>query len=121
MGKLKIDYKESWVNAQKYIEQLEQENEELKMKIYGGGYEMIITKKDADIILLEKQLKELKEHHKSVCETLTNTHRSLREQLSKATEIIKEFVCHYNNKTIYVNNVKPLLEQAEQFLKEIEK
>ena len=92
MSKLKIDYKESLLNAQKYIEKLEKENAELK------------------------------EHHKSVCETLTNMHRSLREQLTKAKEIIKEFVCHYNNKTIYVNNVKPLLEQAEQFLNsEVEK
>lgn len=43
------------------IKELEKENAELKMKIYGGGYEMIITKKDADIILLEKENAELKE------------------------------------------------------------
>ena len=40
------------------------------------------------------------------------------EQLSIARDIIERFMVNYENKTIYVDNVKPLLEQAEQFLKE---
>ena len=43
------------------------------------------------------------------------------EQLTKAKEIIKKFVRHYKNKTIYVENMQDLLEQAEQFLNEVEK
>ena len=62
----------------------------------------------------EKDLADLKEKYNRVdiigYDALKN--------LTEAKEIIKEFVCHYNNKTIYVNNVKPLLEQAEQFLQE---
>lgn len=42
------------------IADLEKENAELKAKIYGGGYDAVIAKKDADIILLEKQNSELK-------------------------------------------------------------
>lgn len=41
-------------------------------------------------------------------------------QLTKAKELIKEFVQHYKNKTIYVENMQDLLEQTEQFIKEIE-
>ena len=102
-----------------YVQKLEKENAELKMKIYGGGYEMIITKKDADIILLEKQLKEQKEHHKSVCETLTNMHRSLREQLSKAIGIIKRW--YETNRSACIEPSQELIEVTEQFLEEIEK
>ena len=112
-----------------YVQNLEKENAELKMKIYGGGYEMIITKKDADIILLEKQLKEQKEHHKSVCETLTNMHRSLREQLSKAEEIILKLynagrgvlMCRAEEKA-YDNLSNAINDKSiELFLEEIEK
>lgn len=42
-------------------------------------------------------------------------------QLCKAKEIIKEFVHHYKAKTIYIENMKNLLEQAEQFISEVEK
>ena len=102
-------------------ERLKKENAELRMKIYGGGYEMIITKKDADIILLEKLLKEQKEHHKSVCEQLTNTHRNIREQLAQAKEIIKR-VCKWANwQGEGCPKFADIVQQAEQFLKEIEK
>ena len=106
---------------------LKKENAELKMGIYGGGYEMLITKKDADIILLEKQLKEQEEHHKNVCEILTNTHRNIREQLTKATEIIKsiiEFDVSYEDEKDLKRRCElfdKIIEEAKQFLKEIEK
>ena len=102
--KLSNEYKKRWKDCEK-------ENAELKQKIYGGGYEMMITKKDADIILLEHQLKEQKNLHKSVCEQLTNTHRNLGNQLAQAKEIIKYLVNAYPIIT------KETLEKAEQFLK----
>ena len=43
------------------------------------------------------------------------------DQLTKAKEIIREFVHHYKAKTIYIENMQDLLEQAEQFLNEVEK
>ena len=43
------------------------------------------------------------------------------DQLTKAKELLKEFVHHYKAKTIYIENMKDLLEQAEQFLSEVEK
>ena len=42
-------------------------------------------------------------------------------QLCKAKEIIKKFVHHYKDKTIYIENMQDLLEQAEQFVREVEK
>ena len=42
------------------------------------------------------------------------------EQLTKAKDLLKEFVQHYKAKTIYVENMQDLLEQAEQFLKDSE-
>lgn len=43
------------------------------------------------------------------------------DQLTKAKELLKEFVHHYKSKTIYVENMQDLLEQSEQFLSEVEK
>lgn len=63
---------------------------------------------------LEKENAELKEHHKIVCENLTNTHRNIRKQLTKAKEIIKgllELGSIGDGDYIYVA-------EAEQFLKE---
>lgn len=42
-------------------------------------------------------------------------------KLAKAKELLKEFVQHYKNKTIYVENMQDLLEQSEQFIKDLEK
>lgn len=68
---------------------------------------------------LEKEIAELKEHHKSVCDTLTNTHRHIREQLTKAKEIIKELI-----ESLEVSEGEEIREsnfvkKAEQFLKEV--
>lgn len=42
----------------------------------------------------------------------------LEKENAKAKELLKEFVHHYKAKTIYIGNMKDLLEQAEQFLNE---
>lgn len=42
------------------------------------------------------------------------------DQLTKAKELLKEFVHHYKNKTIYIENMQDLLEQVEQFIKDSE-
>lgn len=94
---------------EKRIAELEKENAELKAKIYGGGYEAVITKKDADIILLEHLLKEQKELHKSVCNQLTHTHKNLRNQLTYAKTSIQDLL---DNTDEYAR------QRAEDFLKE---
>ena len=40
----------------------------------------------------------------------------LEKENAKAKELLKEFVHHYKAKTIYIENMQDLLEQAEQFL-----
>ena len=115
MGKLKIDYKEGWFNAQKYIEQLEQKLEQTEKDLvdYQFNFQKIKELEQEKAKLINKVF-EIGQHLElTEKEWLKDT-----VKLAQAKEIIKEFVCHYNNKTIYVNNVKPLLEQAEQFLKE---
>ena len=42
------------------------------------------------------------------------------EQLTKAKELLKEFVHHYKDKTIYIENMQDLLEQVERFIKDSE-
>ena len=103
-----------------YVQNLEKENAELKAKVYGGGYEAVITKKDADIILLEHLLKEQKELHKSVCDQLTHTHRNLGNQLTKAKELLAKWVELYKPK-LEGYPITPIQEQTEQFLSEVEK
>ena len=116
------------LHAEEYIKSLEKENEEMKK---GLGCEtcqihleyIILNDKIND---LEKENAELKKENEELPTIAFQQgaewwKKKTEKKLAQAKEIIKEFVCHYNNKTIYVNNVKPLLEQAEQFLKEIDK
>ena len=44
----------------------------------------------------------------------------LEKENAKAKELLKEFVHHYKAKTIYIENMQDLLEQAERFLKDCE-
>lgn len=62
---------------------------------------------------LKEENAELKEHHRSVCENLTNTHRNIREQLTKAKELLKWWVSHCGNHDLHYAN------KTEQFLKEV--
>lgn len=109
------------------IKELEKENAELKMKIYGGGYEMIITKKDADIILLEKENAELKEQNRNYEQLIDNGSVTLAKerlknykQLTKAKKLLAKWVELYKPKSEGYP-ITPIQEQTEQFLKEIEK
>ena len=93
---------------------------------YGKGYK----RKDLRIAYLagaeprEKKIEDLEKHHKSVCESLTNTHRNIREQLAKAKELLRfwvnDFYDSFNHSNKYEARHKALVE-TEQFLKEIEK
>ena len=64
-----------------------------------------------------KQIAELERDFR-ICEKNADTYY---DRLTKAKELLKEFVHHYKAKTIYIKNMKDLLEQAEQFLSEVEK
>lgn len=89
---------------------LSMSEEEMLKRKYTRPYE----KRIAD---LEKVNAELKRDFK-ICEKNADTYY---DQLTKAKELLKEFVQHYKAKTIYVENMQDLLEQSEQFLKEVEK
>jgi len=81
--------------------------------------DLAIEGRDIKIMELEKENAELEEHHKSVCETLTNTHRNIREQLTKATDLLKKVI-----KVTWGKGWNYSLDwkvKAEQFIKEIEK
>ena len=58
--------------------------------------------------------------YKSECE-IYKENAELKNNLTKAKELLKEFVHHYKAKTIYIENMQDLLEQAEQFISEVEK
>ena len=78
-----------------------------------------IEELEKEIAEQKEEIAELKEHHKSVCDTLTNTHRHIREQLTKAKEIIKELI-----ESLEVSEGEEIREsnfvkKAEQFLKEV--
>ena len=64
---------------------------------------------------LKKKIKKLEKGNKDLEEEA----ELYAGRILKADELLKKFVFHYNNKTIYVENMKPLLEQAEQFINEV--
>ena len=73
------------------------------------------------IATLEKENAELK-RLKRECETslCRAEYQYNYEQLTKAKELLKEFVHHYKDKTIYIENMQDLLEQVERFIKDSE-
>ena len=79
------------------IKELEQENNKLLD---------IINNQDVKIADLEEQIKQI--------EKVSDYNA---DQLAQAKEFLNEFVQHYKNKTIYIENMQDLLEQSEQFLK----
>jgi chromosome segregation ATPase len=92
-----------------YIDELEEKIADIK-----ANCDYVLEGKDVEIM-------ELKEHHKKVCENLTNTHRNIREQLTKAKEII-QYLCEMARELSKPNsqffNVEFSLQEAEQFLKD---
>ena len=101
--------------AEKRITDLENKIADIK-----ANCDLAIEGRDIKIKELEQENAELKEHHKSVCESLTNTHRNIREQLTKAKELLELFV-QWNYGCCKEPDYKDIVKQAEQFLKEIEK
>lgn len=71
---------------------------------------------------LQKENAELKEKNKWYSEQVCNKEcAEVWGLLTKAKELLKEFVHHYKAKTIYVENMQDLLKQSEQFLSEVKK
>ena len=98
-------------------------NLEQKLKIERSSRIALVNK----IADLEKEITELKGEADSVLDNWCKgddpcPHLKKRdEQLTKAKELLKEFVHHYKAKTIYIENMQDLLEQSDQFLSEVEK
>ena len=79
----------------------------------------------------DKQIEELKKHHKNVCEQLTQTHRNIGEENKRLKAQIEKMKCCINDLVHlgafdehtdeeYVNyQVHEALKNAEQFIKEI--
>ena len=71
-----------------------------------------------------KKIAELEKENAELKETVTKMNNVITEtfsKLTKAKELLKEFVHHYKAKTIYIENMQDLLEQSDQFLSEVEK
>ena len=76
---------------------------------------------------LEEEIAELKEHQKRVCGNLTNTHRNIREQLTKARDLIlnlynagRDVLMCRNEELAYTRLDNAINDKRiEQFLKEI--
>lgn len=92
------------IESRKEIIKQKQENAELKAKLYGGGYEAVITKKDADIYLPEK------------------TNLEQRSQLKKATEIIRDLYYTIQSRIVYTNNIpiEDEMARAKEFIQKAE-
>ena len=122
-----------------HIAELEKENAEAKERIKTLEYrcEDIKDTDTMELVALQKEnaelktkvtalenanramVKELDDTTSGGLSVLENVVRS-KEQLSNAKELLKEFIHHYKAKTIYIENMQDLLEQAEQFLKDSE-
>ena len=111
------------------VSELEKENVELqnqhkteKEKWY-AEYTAMYDDFQKQIATLEKENSELKKHHKNVCKNLTDTHGNIREQLTKAKELIEDlikFQPYINREAIFTslgNEWKIAIYKAKQFLK----
>lgn len=76
--------------------------EELKQKARDFVKEYLqdnlILDEDALVQFATEATKELQEHHKKVCEELTNTHRNLREKIAELEAQIEKMKCCENCK-----------------------
>ena len=121
------------------IAELEKDNAELKTKkipelerkiaSIRGCHKIDLIKLRAraeQVERLKKENAELKglvnQYKASKCGSISLVNRNMImfDQLTKAKELLKEFVHHYKAKTIYIENMQDLLEQAEQFIKDSE-
>lgn len=117
IDKVKADFQELCDMRHRQVTELEKENSKLILGNKSLSEKLIsVTREKLD---LQKENAELKEHHKSVCETLTNTHRSIREQLTKAKELIEDI--YDQMPRTHFDYYKDVRERAEQFLKDLEK
>lgn len=100
------------------ISVLEKENAKLERKLEQTEKDLADYQFNYPTIKeLQKENAELKEHHKSVCDTLTNTHRHIRGKLAEAKAIIRDLLrVTYGEGWNYSLGVKAM---AEQFLKEV--
>lgn len=108
--------------AMEYAEPREKRIEELEKKAKNAWDENVRL-----VVNLRNEIESLKKENAELKATIRNT-KAVDEsfalqtiQLTKAKELLKEFVHHYKAKTIYIENMKDLLEQAKQFLSEVEK
>lgn len=127
-------------NAER-ITELEKENAELRAKeSFVGDQNRKLCEQQQKIEVLEAENAELKEkleraerardywkdssfdwRHKCTSRRPFRVAVKAQKQLTKAKELLKEFVQHYKAKTIYVENMQDLLKQSEQFLSGVEK
>lgn len=101
------------------ISVLETENAELERKLEQTEKDLADYQFNYPTIKeLQEEIAELKAHHKSVCDTLTNTHRNLREKLAEAKEILKSLVDDLEIIDGEQTRELKAVKEAEQFLKE---
>ena len=123
MSKLKIDYKESLLTAQKYIARLEKENAELKV------LRCCENCKNVNLQLHWRESEEIDKRRQLVCGTCGNRKHweylgktvgiTETQQLSKAKDLIEDM--YDKIPSSHSDYYKDVMERARQFLKEIEK
>ena len=117
MSKLKIDYKESLLNVQKYIAELEKENAELRYQLNKNPCVKTPEWYCSDCL---KENAELQEQNRKLLESCEGA-TMMYEDLIKAKEIIRLLLHALKNKgsdyTFALENTHPVLAEAEKFLK----
>lgn len=99
---------------QEEIADLEKENAEIHQKI--------INLKKENVELEEWKEQTIKARGRDYMDwsRMKDDWNEMNDQLTKAKELLKEFVHHYKDKTIYIENMQDLLEQVERFIKDSE-
>jgi len=87
MSKLKIDYKESLLNAQKYIAQLEKENAELKHQLNKNPCVCNTEWHCSDCL---EKLAQAKKIIKELCDLIHYKHGYFHQEIIDAEQFLKE-------------------------------